>query len=149
MKEWEWEYFFRYISTWFNYEWMNPWSGPCVSNCGLMSSLIILSNGRGGKGGINFPELHNTAQPSIFMDFAFCVQNLKWLSPPFVTVWSVNSSCKGSRQGLVQQDVSFVNEDAALPRAMSFVLGSAGSIGFNWWGFNWWAALWLFLELLS
>lgn len=68
---------------------------------------------------MNFSELHNTAQPSIFMDFAFCVQNLKWLSPPCVTVRNVNSSCKGSgqgrdRQSWISKTYFFVNEDAAL-----------------------------------
>lgn len=56
----------QYISTWFNYEWMNLWSGPYVSNCGLMSSLISPSK-QGEVGG--GAELFRAAQHSTTLNY--------------------------------------------------------------------------------
>lgn len=92
------------------YEWMNLWSGPCASNCGLMP--ILISPSKKKKKRQNFSELCNT-QHSISVDSAVCMWNLKWLSPLFVVVWSPSASCRGSSPGLKQRDAA-VNEDTAV-----------------------------------
>lgn len=88
----------QYISTWLNYEWMNFWSGLCVCNCGLMSSLINPSEqGWGGGGEIwTYSELHNTAQPLIFMDLAVFVSGI-W-NGCHLSLWQFEASAAAAQE---------------------------------------------------